>query len=222
MHSIASRFLRVAPSSASFARISAPAAASTPRSLSLPRPRCFHSSAAQRAGFDEFFQGALVGRTGREWKCADLRLKSFDDLHKLWFVLLKERNMLHSYKQFCRSTGQRAQNEERFNKVKKSMAHIKMVLGERYRQVKEETEPENSTWRVAQEKKRAAKREERLRERRARSAPKQVHPQKENHPKRKKIAFRNVKPRIEGAAPASVAAASEPPQQQQQQATSGP
>ena len=108
--------------------------------------------------------------------------------------------MLHTYKQYCRSTGQRAQNEERFNKVKKSLAHIKMVLGERYRQVKEETEPENSSWRIAREKRLAQKRADRLRERRAKSVPKVFHRQKENHPKRKKLAFRNVKPRIENLA----------------------
>jgi large subunit ribosomal protein L47 len=54
---------------------------------------------------------------GRGWTAADLRGKSWDDLHKLWYVLLKERNMLRSEKDAYRARGLVMPNGNRMTKV---------------------------------------------------------------------------------------------------------
>ena len=64
-----------------------------------------------------------------------LRLKSFDDLHRLWFVLLKEFNLLWTEQGMAKRNGQLWQQPERKQKVKKSMGAIRQVLGERRRGV---------------------------------------------------------------------------------------
>ncbi|WOH05267.1 hypothetical protein DCAR_0624681 [Daucus carota subsp. sativus] len=68
---------------------------------------------------------------GRSWKASELRLKSWDDLHKLWYVLLKEKNMLMTQRQMLNSQNLRFPNPERIPKVRKSMCRIKHVLTER-------------------------------------------------------------------------------------------
>ncbi|XP_021888293.1 39S ribosomal protein L47, mitochondrial-like [Carica papaya] len=68
---------------------------------------------------------------GRSWKASELRLKSWDDLHKLWYVLLKEKNMLMTQYQMLHSQNLRFPNPERIPKVRKSMCRIKHVLTER-------------------------------------------------------------------------------------------
>ncbi|KAJ1254749.1 hypothetical protein BS78_K328400 [Paspalum vaginatum] len=65
------------------------------------------------------------------WKACELRLKSWDDLQKLWYVLLKEKNMLMSQRQMIHAENLRFPNPERISKVKKSMCCIKHVLTER-------------------------------------------------------------------------------------------
>ena len=61
--------------------------------------------------------------------------QSFDDIHKLWFVLYKECNMLLSEREKARRNQRPvlAVEEQRYTKVKRSMAAIKVVLGERQR-----------------------------------------------------------------------------------------
>ncbi|KAE8691590.1 protein kinase [Hibiscus syriacus] len=68
---------------------------------------------------------------GRSWKASELRLRSWDDLHKLWYVLLKEKNMLMTQRQMLQAQNLRFSNPERIPKVRKSMCRIKQVLTER-------------------------------------------------------------------------------------------
>ncbi|KAK7283516.1 hypothetical protein RIF29_13083 [Crotalaria pallida] len=68
---------------------------------------------------------------GRGWKASELRLKSWDDLHKLWYVLLKEKNMLMTQRQMLHAQNLRFAHPERLPKVRKSMCRIKHVLTER-------------------------------------------------------------------------------------------
>jgi len=70
---------------------------------------------------------------GRSWSVKELRRKSFDDLHKLWHVLYKERNMLYTEHHLSRRNSILMPQPERMQKVKKSMGAVKHVLGERKR-----------------------------------------------------------------------------------------
>ncbi|KAI3429999.1 uncharacterized protein J3R85_008510, partial [Psidium guajava] len=79
---------------------------------------------------------------GRSWKASELRLKSWEDLHKLWYVLLKEKNMLMTQRQMLHAQNLRFPNPERLPKVRKSMCRIKHVLTER---AIEEPDPRRSS-----------------------------------------------------------------------------
>ncbi|EQC36940.1 hypothetical protein SDRG_05765 [Saprolegnia diclina VS20] len=68
---------------------------------------------------------------GGDWKAWMLRNKSTEDLHKLWYVLLKERNALLTEQAECSSRNLAFPNPFRKSKVRKSMARIKLVLHER-------------------------------------------------------------------------------------------
>lgn len=92
--------------------------------------REFHSS-SPRQGLEEFFINQREEKCGRAWRAAELRLKSFEDLRKLWFVLMKERNMLETYRHIARSTAKPMVNHRRLFKVRQSMARIKQVIHQR-------------------------------------------------------------------------------------------
>ncbi|OWF41233.1 39S ribosomal protein L47, mitochondrial-like [Mizuhopecten yessoensis] len=97
--------------------------------------RNFHVS-VKRPDLMEFFDskdnwGEENIKTGRPWKMEELRIKSNSDLHKLWYVLLKERNMLltmrHEYRQECILFP----NPERIDKVEESMENLMNIIKER-------------------------------------------------------------------------------------------
>jgi len=70
---------------------------------------------------------------GRSWSVQELRRKSYEDLHKLWYVLYKEKNMLLTEQQLSRRRQLIFPQPQRVKKVQKSMQAIKQVLGERKR-----------------------------------------------------------------------------------------
>lgn len=75
----------------------------------------------------------LQSNVGRSWSVQELRRKSYEDLHKLWYVLYKEKNMLLTEQQLSRRKQLIMPQLDRFKKVRKSMGAIKHVLGERKR-----------------------------------------------------------------------------------------
>ena len=94
---------------------------------------------AAPAPVDAFFDPEMPGSTkkvGRSWRINELRLKSFEDLQQLHFVLLRERNMLLSEKLRYRRLGAPLPRFERARRVRQSMARIQTVLSERARQMK--------------------------------------------------------------------------------------
>lgn len=70
---------------------------------------------------------------GRSWLLPELRIKSSSDLHKIWYVLLKERNMLKTMEHEHKIQWKFWANPERLDKVEESMKNIETVVVERNR-----------------------------------------------------------------------------------------
>lgn len=68
---------------------------------------------------------------GRAWLAAELRSKSWDDLHALWIVLLKERTRLHAERAVYRAQKLQQPDVGRYRSVRLSMNRIKQVMSER-------------------------------------------------------------------------------------------
>ncbi|XP_069583365.1 large ribosomal subunit protein uL29m [Ranitomeya imitator] len=94
-----------------------------------------HSSAA-RTGLHEFFDdpknwGETTMKSGDLWTINHLRCKGSEDLHKLWYVLLKEKNMLMTLEQESKRQRVAMPSPERLYKVNKSMENLHTVVTER-------------------------------------------------------------------------------------------
>mmetsp|Transcript_35812 Transcript_35812/g.77915 ORF Transcript_35812/g.77915 Transcript_35812/m.77915 type:complete len:234 (+) Transcript_35812:3-704(+) len=93
-----------------------------------------------KLGLAEYQEQVTKRPHGRAWEAKELRLKSFEDLHKLWYVLLKERNCLVSERHRFQSKNLVMPQRDRLYKVKVSMARIKTVLRERALALEDEEE----------------------------------------------------------------------------------
>jgi large subunit ribosomal protein L47 len=114
------------------------ASALTEQTTSLDKP---DNSRYPNAPIRKFFEEHIVpmkqdqtpGRIpfGRPWFASELRIKSFEDLHKLHFTLLIERNKLLNEKVRHRKHNLLFPSPERLRNVRLSMARLQTVLHER-------------------------------------------------------------------------------------------
>ena len=70
-------------------------------------------------------------QAGRSWRANELRLKSHDDLHKLWYVLLQEKNKLKADLLMSIQMRQQFYGYPHIVKVKLSMSRLLTVVNER-------------------------------------------------------------------------------------------
>ncbi|XP_024419597.2 large ribosomal subunit protein uL29m isoform X1 [Desmodus rotundus] len=107
----------------------------TPNVTPLHHCRILHTTLS-RKGLEEFFDdpknwGEEKVKSGAAWTCQQLRNKSNEDLHKLWYVLLKERNMLLTLQQEAKRQILPMPSPERLEKVVESMDALDKVVQER-------------------------------------------------------------------------------------------
>ncbi|XP_005094862.2 39S ribosomal protein L47, mitochondrial [Aplysia californica] len=95
----------------------------------------FHTSTTHHDLMEFFDRKDVWGEksvpSGRPWRLDELRIKSSEDLHKLWYVLLKERNMLMTMEAEYNRNSELFPNPERIDKVEESMENILEVVKER-------------------------------------------------------------------------------------------
>lgn len=89
--------------------------------------------------------------SSRAWSIPELRRKSFDDLHSLWYTCLKERNILARENHLLKNAveGHQDQYSEVSEKIRTTMWRIRHVLSERdwaFRIAKEEFSTEKEAF----------------------------------------------------------------------------
>ena len=125
-----------------------PLAAAPHRSAAVWTPTASFHASGPRRGLEEFYdarhrsKAPEDGAAGRAWEACELRRKSFNDLHRLWWTLYKERNVLLTESARARRNGMRLKYPQRKAAVRKSMARIKQVLAERRKIYREQPVPE--------------------------------------------------------------------------------
>lgn len=68
---------------------------------------------------------------GRAWDANELRIKSSEDLHKLWYLLLKEKNAILSDNKLKKKIHGTQGPQGRMRKVRQTMAKIQTIISER-------------------------------------------------------------------------------------------
>ncbi|XP_054459195.1 39S ribosomal protein L47, mitochondrial [Anoplopoma fimbria] len=102
---------------------------------SVGQCRALHTTISRR-GLEEFFDipeswGEANVKSGAPWTAKQLRTKSNEDLHKLWYVLLKEKNLLLTLEQESKRQRVQMPSPERIRKVERSMIRLETVVKER-------------------------------------------------------------------------------------------
>ncbi|XP_055849738.1 39S ribosomal protein L47, mitochondrial [Episyrphus balteatus] len=101
----------------------------------LPTSNSFHTSPPKQ-DLMEFFDnkdnwGENQVKCGRAWNKDELRIKSNTELHQLWYILLKEKNMLLTMEHECNDQMKLFPSPERLDKVDISMTNLEAVVRER-------------------------------------------------------------------------------------------
>ncbi|KAI6660472.1 39S ribosomal protein L47, mitochondrial [Oopsacas minuta] len=100
----------------------------------LPKTLDFHPETP--AALKQFFPSNLTVfrdglEYGRGWRLDELRLKNSEDLHKLWYILLKEKNMLLTMQYEALQLDKMIKRGNRKRFVILAMEHIKTIIKER-------------------------------------------------------------------------------------------